>query len=96
MRIMRLSEAAATYLENHTTKATLAVTINRATPTSAKVVFMVLPLIKVLALIHPFTHAIFDLRQCAMPHRTCKPYAPLTIPGKQPFALPDRTSITKS
>jgi hypothetical protein len=38
---MRLSEVAARYLENHTMRATLTVTIIRATPMSDNVGFMV-------------------------------------------------------
>jgi hypothetical protein len=41
MCIMRLSEAAATVLENHTTRATLTATISVATPISNNVGFMV-------------------------------------------------------
>ena len=41
MCIMRLSEAAATFLENYTTRATLTATMNMATPISNNVGFMV-------------------------------------------------------
>jgi hypothetical protein len=41
MCIMRLSEAVATYLENHTTRATLTATIDMATPISNNVGSMV-------------------------------------------------------